>query len=707
MNHIDYISKILQLPNKAVGNTIKLLDEGATIPFISRYRKEATGSLDEVQIAKISKAWKDFNDLLKRKEFILKSIQEQKKLTPELKTQIESCLDINLLEDIYLPFKKKRKTRAAIAKENGLSELAEIIWRQDAKNLDRIARGFLNKKVATVDEALQGARDILAERINEGAPARELVRKLFKSSARIQSKVVKKKKEEAIKYADYFDFEESLKRAAAHRLLAVFRAEKEGFLKVKINVDTDNALDRLERLVIKRHANYECEDQLRLTIKDAYNRLLQASIETEFRKVFKEKADEDAIDVFTANLKQLLLAAPLGNKAILGIDPGFRSGCKLVCLDEQGSLKYNTTIYPHPPQKNRSEAEQTIKKLVDTYKIAAVAIGNGTAGKETYAFVKSALIGYPVELYMVNENGASIYSASEIARKEFPNHDLTVRGAVSIGRRLMDPLSELVKIDPKSIGVGQYQHDVNQAKLKDNLKLCVESCVNAVGINLNTASEHVLAYVSGLGPTIAKNIIDYRNEHGPFSKIVTLKKVPRMGAKSFEQCAGFLRIRKGENPLDNTAVHPERYALVKKMAKGQNIEQLISNKQSILEIDKKQYVTEEVGLPTINDIINELLKPGLDIRGSAKSFEFTPGIETIEDVKEGMRVNGVINNITNFGAFVDIGIKEAGLIHVSQMSDSFVKDPMQVVKLNQEVNARVIEVDVKRKRISLSLKSGQ
>ncbi len=707
MNYLDYLANTLSLPKKSIDNTIQLLEDGASIPFISRYRKEVTGSLDEVQIADISKAWKDYNELIKRKEFVIQTIQEQGKLTPALKNKIDNCWEANILEDIYLPFKKKRKTRATIAKEKGLSDLAEIIWRQDNTKLERAAKTFLNKDVQTIEDALQGARDILAERINEGAPARERVRKLFRNTAWIESKLVKKKKDEAIKYKDYFDYKESLKRAAAHRILAVFRAEKEGFLKTKITVEEDEALHALERLVIQRNAGYEAEDQLKRTIKDAYNRLLQPSIESEFRKEYKDKADVDAISVFVENLKQLLLAAPLGSKSTLGIDPGFRSGCKVVCLDKQGSLQYNTTIFPHPPQNNRQEAEARISNLIAKYKIEAIAIGNGTAGKETYAFVKRIPAASSVEVYMVNENGASIYSASEIARKEFPDYDLTVRGAVSIGRRLMDPLSELVKIDPKSIGVGQYQHDVNQTKLKENLTLCVESCVNAVGINLNTASEHVLAYVSGLGPTIAKNIVEYRNEHGAFTKIETLKKVPRMGAKSFEQCAGFLRIRDGVNPLDNTGVHPERYSLVKKMAKdhAKNIEQLISDKSKVQAINKHDYVSESVGLPTIHDIINELLKPGLDIRGSAKTFDFTEGVQSIEDVKTGMRIKGVVNNITKFGAFVDIGIKEAGLIHISQMSDSFVKDPLEVLKLNQEVNAKVIEVDVQRKRISLSLKS--
>jgi len=684
-----------------------MLEEGDSIPFISRYRKEATGSLDEVVIGNIAKAWKELNELLKRKNFIIKAISEQSKLTVALKNKINDCMDPVILEDLYLPFKKKRKTRAAMARDNGLTDLAELIWRQDSKNLERIANRFLNKHVSSVEEALQGARDILAERINEGAVARDLIRKIFKKTARIESKVIKKKKEEAVKYTDYFDYSESLKRAAAHRLLAVFRAEKEGLIKVKLIIDPEKALHKLEKIVVQRNASYECEDQLRLTLKDAYTRLLYPSIETEFRKEFKDKADVGAIEVFSANLKQLLLAAPLGNKATMGIDPGFRSGCKVVCLDAQGSLMKNTAIYPHPPQNKIQEASRIVKSLIDQYSIEAIAIGNGTAGKETYAFIKSLDLDMQQQAYMVNENGASIYSASEVARNEFPDYDLTVRGAVSIGRRLMDPLSELVKIDPKSIGVGQYQHDVNQTKLKENLKISVESCVNAVGINVNTASEHVLAYVSGLGPTIAKNIVDYRTKNGPFTKIVSLKKVPRMGAKSFEQCAGFLRIRQGENPLDNTGVHPESYALVNKMAKetGNNLKQLISNRTSILAINKKQYVSDNIGLPTINDIVEELLKPGLDIRGSAKPFDFTEGIKSIEDIKEGMRVNGIINNITNFGAFVNIGIKEAGLIHVSQMSDTFVKDPMKVVRLNQEVNARVLEVDVQRKRISLSLKS--
>lgn len=701
------ITKQLNLSERSVQNTVRLLEEGSTIPFISRYRKEATGSLDEVSIGAISKAWKEFNDLIKRKEFILATIEEQGNLTSDLKKRIEECWDNTTLEDLYLPYKQKRKTRASIAKSHGLETLAESIWQQHSRELLKMATHFLNKEVKTAEEALQGARDILAERINESAPVRNIIRRLFERSAQLTSKFIPKKKEEAIKYKDYFDYSEPASKAPAHRLLAVFRAEKEGLLKVKIGVDEGEALDKLESFIIKKNATNECVDQLKLTIRDAYKRLLEPSIETEIRKLCKEKADEEAIHVFVENLTQLLLAPPLGSKVVMGIDPGFRSGCKVVCLDHNGDLMVDTVIYPHPPQNQKFDAQQKIQQLVDTYKIEAVAIGNGTAGKETLAVVKSTEFNRKVECYLVNENGASIYSASEIARNEFPDHDLTVRGAVSIGRRLMDPLSELVKIDPKSIGVGQYQHDVNQSLLKDKLADCVSFCVNAVGINLNTASEHVLTYISGLGPVLAKNIVSFRSQHGSFEKIETLKKVPRMGDKAFEQSAGFLRIRDGQNLLDNTGVHPERYSLVKAIAQDSNttIDNLIANEGLLRSIETRKYISSEVGLPTIKDILKELGKPGLDIRGAAKTFEFTEGVNSILDLQIGMMVNGIINNVTKFGAFVDIGIKDAGLIHVSQMSDSFVKDPLDVVKLNQQVVARVIDLDVERKRISLSLKS--
>ena len=703
---LSRITQKLNLSNRSVRNTIELLENGSTIPFISRYRKEATGSLDEVAISDIDKAWKELNILIKRKEFIIETIKEQGKLSEPLKKKIEDCWDSTSLEDLYLPFKKKRKTRATVAKERGLERLAQAIWNQEAKHLEDAAQLFINKEVPNVDSALQGARDIIAEWINEEPKAREDIRRIFSRSAMLTSKVIQKKKTEAVKYKDYFDYCEPAKKAPAHRVLAVFRGENEGLLKVSLSVDKGDVLYKLENGFIGRNATYECEEQLKMAIEDSYKRLLAPSIETEYRRIYKDKADDEAISVFVENLKQLLLAPPLGAKPVLAIDPGFRTGCKVVCLDKNGSLINYSTIYPHPPQNQYEESKNKLISLVSTFHIEAIAIGNGTAGRETHALVKSIPFESKIESFMVNESGASIYSASELARKEFPDHDVTVRGAVSIGRRLIDPLSELVKIDPKSIGVGQYQHDVSQTKLKEHLTRCVESVVNAVGINLNTASEHVLTYISGLGPTLAKNIVEYRSENGSFEKIESLKNVPRMGAKAFEQCAGFLRIRDGKNPLDNTGVHPERYALVRSMAKDLNtdIHTLITKHQLRKCINLKNYIFEDVGMPTLQDIMGELDKPGLDIRGGAKAFDFTPGLQTIADVKEGMMVNGIINNVTKFGAFVDIGIKEAGLIHISQMSNTFVKDPLKVVRLNQQVTARVIEVDVKRKRISLSLK---
>lgn len=700
------ITKKLALKASSVKNTVELLEGGATIPFISRYRKEATGSLNEVDIANIDSAWKELNELIKRREFVLDTIKEQGKLTPKLQQKIIDCWDPTLLEDIYLPFKKKRKTRAVIAKEKGLEPLANLILDQKERDIKSKAKQFLGKDVDSIDDALAGARDIIAEHINEDDQARNAVRKIYRKTAKLVSKVIAKKKSEAEKYTDYFSYEEPAHKVPAHRFLAVLRGEKEGLLRVKLGVDKEEVYYKLDNIFIRKDATRSCGEQLQEAITDAFDRLLSGSIETEFRNLYKAKADEEAIKVFVENLKQLLLAAPLGSKRIMGIDPGFRSGCKVVCLDKNGSLHIDKVIYPHPPQMEVEKAKSTIAKLASKYDIEAIAVGNGTAGKETYALLKSIKFDKKTDLFMVNESGASIYSASAIARKEFPDHDLTVRGAVSIGRRLMDPLSELVKIDPKSIGVGQYQHDVNQTKLKDNLGRCVESCVNAVGINLNTASEHVLTYVSGLGPVTAANIVAYREENGSFQKIETIKKVPRMGSKAFEQCAGFLRIRDAKNPLDDTGVHPERYKLVNRMAKdlGVKLEDLIAKKELRDRINLKNYFDDEIGMPTLKDIIAEIEKPGLDIRGSAQTFEFTPGIDSISDVKVGMKVNGIINNVTKFGAFVDIGIKASGLIHVSQMANRFVSDPLEVVKLNQKVLATVIEVDEGRKRISLSIK---
>ncbi len=706
VNINSLVSKSLSLSSQSVQNTIKLLEGGATIPFIARYRKEATHSLDELQIGAIQKEWQNILELIKRKQYILQTIEEQGQLSESLKVRIENCWDEILLEDLYLPFKKKRQTKADIAKDKGLEPLAQLIMAQKLAANTK-AKEFISEAVYSAEEALQGARDIIAEIINENTEARDIIRRNFKVNGFLSSKVITKKKGEGIKYKDYFDYEERASKAPAHRILAVLRAEKEGFLKVKVKIDDDKALGDLHKLFIRKEAHPECSSQIIKSIDDAYKRLLYPSIETEFRNIYKSKADEEAINVFSENLKQLLLSSPLGAKSVIGMDPGFRTGCKIVCLDENGFLKHHTTIYPHPPQNKWQEAQDELKSLASQYSIEAIAIGNGTAGKESFALAKSIEFEDAIELYLVNENGASIYSASEVARNEFPNLDLTVRGAISIGRRLIDPLSELVKIDPKSIGVGQYQHDVHQGKLKENLTICVEHCVNAVGVDLNTASEYLLSYISGLGPVLAKNVVQHRSENGSFQDIKTLLKVSRIGAKSFEQCAGFLRVRNGKNILDNTGVHPERYSLVDKISRDQGLKtkHLVSNPEALKKVDLQKYIDDQTGLPTLKDIIAELTKPGFDIRGKAQSFEFTPGINSIEDLNPGMYVIGIINNITKFGAFVDIGIKEAGLIHVSQIANKFIKDPLEVVQLNQKVNAKIIEVDIERKRISLSLKS--
>ena len=704
---IKIVCKKLTLPERSIIKTISLFDEGATIPFIARYRKEATGSLDEVQIQNIQTEWNRLLELVKRKEYIIKTIEEQEKLTSSLKKHIQDCWEENILEDLYLPFKKKRKTRAVKARDLGLEPLANLIWQQKTRDLNKVAKTYIKEGAPDLESVMQGAKDIIAEKISEDSYTRNKVRQAFLRHGAFTSKVIKSKKLLAEKFKDYFEFSERANKAPAHRVLALYRGEQEGYLRVKLAIDADELCQSIEKNIIKYDATHACRKALKETIQDAYNRLLSPSIETETRKIYKEKADQEAIRVFAENLKQLLLSAPLGSKRIMGIDPGFRTGCKVVCLDYQGNLVFNSAIYPHPPQNKMNEALDQINMWVDKYQIEAIAIGNGTAGKESYAMLKNNIFKHKLELFMVNESGASIYSASEIARNEFPNLDITVRGAVSIGRRLMDPLSELVKIDPKSIGVGQYQHDVNQIKLKNDLERVVENCVNKVGVNLNTASEYLLTFVSGLGPALANNIVKYRKENGAFERIQNLKKIPRMGAKAFEQSAGFLRIREAKNPLDNTGVHPERYLLVKQMAKDLNatVEQLIADESLRRKIQTQLYISSEVGLPTIKDIINELEKPGLDIRGAAKSFEFSEGINSIEDLKVGMRVKGIINNITKFGAFVDLGIKDSGLIHISQIADRFVKDPLEVVKLNQEVDAKIIEVDVNRKRISLSLKS--
>ncbi|MFK7773043.1 MAG: Tex family protein [Saprospiraceae bacterium] len=703
--HLNIISKDLNLPQSKVINTIKLLEEGATIPFIARYRKEVTGSLDEVNIGDIKTQLDKLNEIEKRKETILKAIEEQGKLTDDLKRRIQDTFNSTELEDIYLPYKQKRKTRASVAKAKGLEPLADVIFSQNNHRIEELAEQYLTDEVESIDDALQGARDIMAEWINEDEVARQKVRYAFEKDARLSAKLVRGKEEEAIKYKDYFKFEQPLHNCPSHRLLAIRRAEDEGFLRVNIAPEAEEVLYRLEREFLE-NGNGSATNQVKEAMEDAYKRLLQPSIETEFRNKSKESADADAINVFTENLKQLLLSPPLGQKRVLAIDPGFRTGCKVVCLDESGALLKYSTIFPHPPQSKEYEAVADIKHLVDKYQIDAIAIGNGTAGRESLAVFQQVDYGRPVEVFMVNENGASIYSASEIAREEFPDQDITVRGSVSIGRRLMDPLAELVKIDPKSIGVGQYQHDVNQTKLKESLDRTVESCVNNVGINLNTASKPLLTYVSGLGPTLAKNIIEYRTENGLFKSRAELKKVKRMGDKAFEQAAGFLRIREAKNPLDNTAVHPESYAVVKQMAKDLNcsVEELIKTESLRKQIDLKKYVTDQIGLPTLTDIAKELEKPGLDPRGSAKSVEFSKTIKTIEDVNPGMILTGVINNITNFGAFVDIGIKQGGLIHISEIANRFIKNPAEVVSLNQEVKVKVLEVDLQRGRIQLSMK---
>ena len=702
--HLNIISKETEISKRQVEKTVQLLVEGATIPFIARYRKEVTGSLDETQIAAIQKAHKKFGELEKRKASILKSIEEQGKLTDPLKLRIDQCFDPIALEDLYLPYKRKRKTKASVAKEKGLEPLAQVIFIQKNIDVEQQAAKFLNDQVETVEEALQGARDIMAEWINEDEKARNKVRQVFKRSAVIKSKLVRGKEEEGAKYKDYFEFDEALHKCPSHRLLAMRRGEEEGFLRLSIAPDEEEVIYQLERIFLKGYG--DSTDQVQMALNDCYKRLLGPSIETEFRKSAKEKADLEAIDVFAENLKQLLLAPPLGQKAILGLDPGFRTGCKLVCLDQNGKLIYKSTIYPHPPQSRTTEAADKVQDLVHKYNIESIAVGNGTASRETMNFCKGISFGRSVEIFMVNEAGASIYSASEIAREEFPDEDVTVRGAISIGRRLMDPLAELVKIDPKSIGVGQYQHDVNQSLLKESLDQVVELCVNSVGVNLNTASKHLLTYVSGLGPSLAKNIVEYRNSNGGFSSRKELKKVPRMGEKAFEQSAGFLRIRGGKNPLDNTAVHPESYGIVARMAKDLNctVDHLIDDKERRGQIKLPDYVTDTVGIPTLKDILKELEKPGLDPRGKAKAFEFDQNIKTIEDLKVGITLPGIINNITNFGAFVDIGIKESGLVHISNLANRFVKNPNDVVKLNQAVNVKVIDVDLKRGRVQLSIK---
>jgi len=698
------IAERLGISLRQIANTISLLEEGATVPFISRYRKEMTGSLDEVQIGNIQTAKEQLDELDKRKVTILKTIADQELLTSELQSSIEQCYDLNQLEDIYLPFKPKRRTRATIAREKGLEPLAKLIFKQYEPDPENRALNYLNDAVTDVEEALSGARDIIAEWVNEDQGARNIVRNLFAREAVIASHVVKGKEEEGIKFRDYFESFEPLNRCPSHRLLAMRRGEKEGFLKIGIAPDEEKAVDTLDHYFVK--GRNESGAQVSLAVKDSYKRLLAPAIETEFFGMSKEKADAEAIRVFAENLRQLLLAAPLGQKRVLALDPGYKSGCKLVCLDAQGNLIHNETIYPHPPQLEVSQSIRKVSALVSTYKIDAIAIGDGTASRETEAFIKKISFDRPLQVFVVSENGASIYSASKVARDEFPQFDVTVRGSVSIGRRLMDPLAELVKIEAKSIGVGQYQHDVDQKLLQKGLDAVVESCVNLVGVNVNTASSHLLNFVSGLGPLLAQNIVEFRKENGPFTTRTELKKVPRMGPKAFEQSAGFLRISGGSNPLDNSAVHPERYPLVSKIAADRKcrVEELIGLENLKSEIVAERYLDAEVGLPTLNDILAELAKPGLDPRSGIKVFEFSDGVFSIKDLQIGMVLPGIVTNITRFGVFVDVGVKQDGLVHISELANRFVSDPSEIVKLHEHVRVKVLEVDIPRKRIAFSMK---
>lgn len=706
--YVKLIANRLGLQEHNVAGTLALLNEGCTIPFISRYRKERTGGLDEVQIGAISEQYDRLKEIERRKETITKTISELGKMTPELERRINQCWDTTELEDIYLPYKPKRRTRAQVAREQGLEPLAMLLLSQREREPEEAALRYITDEVTSVAQALQGAMDIIAEMMSEDERSRQQVRQSFRRSGVITSKVVKSKAEtdNAAKYRDYFDWQEPLKRCSSHRLLAMRRGESEGILRVNIKTDDEECSERLKRNYVK--GSGPCQQLVAQAVEDGYKRLLEPSIETEFANKSKEQADEEAIHVFAENLRQLLLDAPLGQKRVMGIDPGFRTGCKVVCLDAQGNLLHHEAIFPHPPVNRLMQASVHIQQMIKDYQIEAIAIGNGTASRETKAFIEGLKQGedFP-SVFVVSEEGASVYSASKVAREEFPDEDVTVRGAVSIGRRLMDPLAELVKIDPKSIGVGQYQHDVDQTKLKQQLDQTVMSCVNLVGVNLNTASSHLLQYVSGLGPTLAKNIVDYRREHGAFTSRSQLKKVPRLGPAAFEQCAGFLRIPNSENPLDNSAVHPERYAIVELMAKNQGctVAELISNKEMRERIDIKKYVNSEVGLPTLTDIMKELEKPGRDPREQLEEFEFAKGIETVEDLEEGMELPGIVTNITNFGAFVDIGVHQDGLVHISQLANKYVKDPNTVVKLHQHVWVKVIGVDRRRGRISLSMRS--
>jgi uncharacterized protein len=704
--HIHIISKELNLQEQQVRNTLELIADGATIPFISRYRKELTGSLDEVQVAAIKSRYERLLELDKRRETVLNSIEEQGKLTAELKAQIQAAENMAALEDIYLPYKPKRKTRASVARAHGLEPLALRLLQQIDNEMEvkALAKEYLNNDVPSVEEALHGARDIIAEMVNEDVKTRDAIRRLFAREAVISSKVIKNKEKDGENYRNYFDFSESLSRSPSHRILAMFRGKDEAFLRISIEPDEEKALNIIKKIFVK--GDNAASAQVEEALIDGYKRLLHPSIETEFEALAKERADDESIRVFADNLRQLLLASPLGQKSVLAIDPGFNSGCKLVCLDAQGNLRHNETIFPHKPQCEVVDAKKKIMFLVNAYKIEAIAIGNGTASRDTERFIQSMAFGRDIQVFIVNESGASIYSASAVAREEFPQYDVTVRGAVSIGRRLMDPLAELVKIDPKSIGVGQYQHDVDQNKLKNGLDTVVESCVNLVGVNVNTASKHLLVYVSGLGPQLAQNIIDYRRENGPFPSRKALRDVPRMGDKSFEQCAGFLRIPNAENPLDNSAVHPESYSIVQKMADDINatVSDLLKDDSLRQQIQPEAYITDRVGLPTLRDIMKELAKPGLDPRAPAKVFQFASDVHRLEDLKPGMELPGIITNITNFGCFVDVGLKQDGLVHISQIVDKFIKHPSDVVKLNEHVRVKVLEIDMARNRISFTMK---
>lgn len=700
------IGKALGLSERSVCNTLLLIDEGCTIPFISRYRKERTSNLDEVQITAISDAYDKLKEISKRKDTVVKTITDQGKMTDDLQRRIDACWGANELEDIYMPYKPKRRTKAQVAREQGLEPLSVILMMQRERNIEAAAQRFVKEGVKDVAAAIKGAQDIVAEMVSEDERSRQLVRSSFRREAIITSKVVKAKadSEEAAKYADYFDFSEPLRRCSSHRLLAMRRGENEGILRISISADDEVCLDKLKRQFV--HGFGPCSSLVGEAVEDAYKRLLKPSIETEFANMSKEKADDEAIGVFAENLRQLLLSAPLGQKRVMGIDPGFRTGCKVVCLDAQGNLLHHEAIFPHPPINKASVAAHQVEQMVEKYNIEAIAIGNGTASRETAQFVKQLQFGHDVKQFVVSEDGASVYSASKTARDEFPDEDVTVRGAVSIGRRLMDPLAELVKIDPKSIGVGQYQHDVDQSKLKKSLDQTVESCVNLVGVNLNTASQHLLTYVSGLGPTLAKNIVEYRKANGAFASRAQLKKVARLGPSAFEQCAGFLRIPGGRNPLDNSAVHPESYHIVEQMAKDNHctVAQLIGDAAKRKAVDIKKYVTDTVGMPTLTDIMAELEKPGRDPREQIEEFEFDKNVTSVDDLVAGMVLPGIVTNITNFGAFVDVGVHQDGLVHVSQLADRYVADPTQVVKLHQHVKVRVVEVDRKRNRISLSMK---